>query len=161
LKKKLNKCRRTCRWNMSVGIRQRVEKNLQPMPQSLTAHPLVIYRWHCRQPISVGILQRVLKYLRPMPPSPTDWPSVIYRWKYRWNTSVDKVLAREIFYGCAFLVCKTVGVCFFSDKHTDGSGNYRWSIFWQTYSVDETVGKNFTDELCVLHWHNYSIGKTV
>jgi hypothetical protein len=98
---------------MSVGIRQRVEKNLRPMPQSPTAHPLVIYRWHCRQPISVGILQRVLKYLRPMPPSPTDWPSVIYRWKYRWNTSVNKVLAREIFYGCAFLVCKTVGVCFF------------------------------------------------
>jgi len=39
-----------------VGIRQRVEKNLQSMPQSPTASPLVIYRWHCQQPIFVGIL---------------------------------------------------------------------------------------------------------
>ena len=42
---------------MSVSIRQRVQKNLRPMPQSPTDWSLVIYRWRYRRNTSVGKVQ--------------------------------------------------------------------------------------------------------
>jgi hypothetical protein len=46
---------------------------------------------------------------------------------------------------------------FISDRINDRKENYRRSIFRQT----DSVGKYFTNELCVLHQRNESVGKTV
>ena len=107
--------------------------------------------------ISVGIVQRVLKYLLPMPQAPTASPSVIYLWKYRQNKSVGKVLTGKKNFSALPRRC----LGFFSDRSSDENGNCWRSIFWQTYSVGDAVGKNVTDELCVLHRQNASVGKTV
>jgi hypothetical protein len=94
-----------------------------------------------------------------MPQSPTDWPSVIYWWKYRRNNFVGKVLAGIIFFGA---LCPSVKLLvFFFERSSDRNGNYRRSIFRQMDFIGDAVGKNFSDELCVLHRRNYSIGKTV
>jgi hypothetical protein len=98
--------------------------------------------------------------------------SVIFTDGYNFvSTSVventDRIISsvkfsRNFFFG-ALTVCKTVGVWLFfiSDRISDGTRNYRRSIFWRTDFVGEVIGKNFTDELRALHQQNKSIGKII
>jgi hypothetical protein len=70
--------------------------------------------------------------------------------------------SREIFFLARFIVYKTVGVWFFfSDRISDGTGNYQRLIFRRIDSAGEAIGKNFTDNLCALYRRNYSVDKTI
>ena len=62
---------------------------------------------------------------------------------------------REFFWH-SFSVCKTICI-FFIDR----MWNYWRKLSWQTHSVEDLVGKTFTDEVVISHQRIWSVGKTV
>ena len=61
----------------------------------------------------------------------------------------------------AFSICKTISNIFFPDRLNDGMWDYRWKTYQQTLSIDDLVGKKFTDEVWISHRRIRSVDKTV
>jgi len=97
-------------------------------------------------------------------------PSVFYRellniysicHKHRWKNSVGIFSAGTFFCAHFLYVNLSVFEFFFTDRISDKMLNYRWMLCRRTVSVGELVGKNFTDELVILHQWNIFVGKTI
>ena len=134
-----------------------LQKNYHPCHNHRRIYSVGVYRYYYRRNISVGILQRVLKYLPSMPQSPTAILSVITVATTNGIISSVKFSREFFFLRTQLSVRPSVFGFFISDRISDGTGNYRRSIFRRTYSV----GKNFTDKLRALHQRNESVSKTV
>ena len=91
---------------------------------------------------SIDISLRVEKYLLHMPLSPTEY--------FRLYISSGN------FFDTHFLSVKPF-VFFFIDR----MWNYWRKLSWQTHSVEDLVGKTFTDEVVISHQRIWSVGKTV
>jgi len=90
-------------------------------------------------------------------------PSVIYHWKYRQNYSIGIFPAGIVFFFCAHFssIKPSVIYLFFTDKISDRTWNYWRTLCRRTFSIGKLVGKDFTDEVVILHRRNSSVSKTV